>query len=153
MNNALSVPDKAHRALELASTPEETKVVEGYTAVGMAWTKEHKIYDQYVEYARLYVLARRKTAELIRPFIHVGRPRNGDEDVTILEDFGFTRKQWNRRCKELDLPIDQIEDYFSECFANGHWPSIAGLFRFQSAPPDVEPCLCPICGREHIKRK
>ena len=149
-DNAIAKSNGLYTELQKAETPEETKKIEGVSAAGRAWAWEHKQYDAYVEFARLYILARRKTTELIRPLIKQGRPK-GDEDVTILYDIGLSKKQWNRRCKELDLSIEQIEEYFHECFANGWWPSINGLFHFKQEPPDVEPCVCPACGREHTK--
>jgi len=151
MNNITPI-EKGYQALQAATKPEETKAIEGYATAGRAWAKEHKFYDEYVNYARLYVLARRKTTELVKPFIHWGgHNKQGSEQDTLLEDFAFTKSQWNRRCKELDIPEEQIEEYFHECFTNGWWPSINGLFRFKADPPDVEPCLCPVCGREHTK--
>lgn len=120
-----------HNRLLQSTEPKETKAVEEFAAAGRAWAKEHQDYDSYVEYARLYVLARRKTTELVKPFIQQGghNKKQPDEDVQLLDNFGFTYKQWNRRCKELNLTIEQIDGYFEECASNGWWPSINGLLK------------------------
>jgi len=133
-----------------------SRAVEGFAAAGQAWAKEHKVYDKYVEYAHLYILARRKTVELVLPLIkHGGHNKQPDEDVQLLEDFGFTWKQWNRRRKEYELTVEQIDSYFEACFSNGWWPSVNGLLKSNDKYVPYDPgeeCTCPICGHGH-KRK
>lgn len=144
---------KHERMLRAATDPAQTKAIEGFAAAGQAYSKEHKLYDEYVRFARLYVLARRRTTEIVLPHVKHGghNAKQLDQDVMLLEDLGFTWKQWNRRCKELEISENDIEEYFQECFSNGWWPSINGLFRFRSddAYTEKEDCTCPICGHTH----
>jgi hypothetical protein len=85
----------------------------------------------------------------LRPHINPGRPRNDDHDVTILSEIGFTNKQWNRRTKELEVPLDQINAYFDEVIQNGWHPSLAGMSRFvRQDAEETEPAEpCPTCGK------
>ena len=142
---------KMQQTLATADTPQKSKELEEFSAAARAWAKEHQDYDAYVQSAYFYVMARRKTTELVLPHIkHGGHNRaQPDEDVQLLEDFGFTWKQWNRRRKELDLDAEQIESYFEECFSNGWWPSINGLFRFGKELSHGEDCTCQTCGHVH----
>ena len=142
---------KMKQILAASTDPKETKQVEEMAAASRAWAKEHQDFDVYVNSAFLYVLARRRTTELVMPHIqHGGHNKQGFE-LDTLQDFGFTKSQWTRRCKEFELELSQIEEYFEECFSNGWWPSINGLFRFKQGTPDAEPCICPACGKEHTR--
>jgi len=78
-------------------------------------------------------MARRKTTELVKPHVRQGQyGREGDNDVTFLSDFGFTKKQWNRRTQELKVTEDEITAYFDECIALGWHPSLFGLWKFKN---------------------
>ena len=130
--------------LILATTPQQTRELEEVSAAARAYYYEQRNYEAMVEATRLYLLARRKTTEL------VAGERN--MDVT-LADFGFTRMQWHRRQDELNLEMDKINEYFDECIAKGWNPSIAGVLRWghdeQHEPVVI--CTCPMCGNEHRK--
>jgi len=83
-------------------------------------------------------MARRKTTQLVDPYIEHGdhgknQYERGDNVVTSqLADFGFTKKQWNRRTQELKVTEDEITAYFDECIALGWHPSLFGLWKFKN---------------------
>jgi hypothetical protein len=130
--------------LATASTPQETKQIEEVSAAARAYYYEQGNYEAMVEATRLYLLARRKTTELI----------SGERNIDVtLAEYGFTRMQWHRRMNELKIEQDMIDAYFDECIAKGWNPSIAGVLRF-GIPDLSEPvvlCTCPKCGNEHRK--
>ena len=98
-----------------------------------AWAKERGDYESFVGAAYVYVMARRKTTELVKPHVRQGQyGREGDNDVTFLSDFGFTKKQWNRRTQELKVTEDEITAYFDECIALGWEPTLFGLWKFKN---------------------
>jgi hypothetical protein len=144
-----------HR-LAIATTPEETKPIEATAAAAMAWARENQNYELLVKAARVYVLARRRTTELVLPFIQHGGDRGknqyaewqGDSHAT-LPDFGFNNKQWNRRVRELEIPLEKIDEYFDEVIEKGWHPSLAGLVRHAKydEPSTEEKERCPTCGR------
>ena len=116
------------------TTPKQSKAVEAIAAASQAWHKEQKNYEGYVNASYLYIMARRKTTELILPHVQHGGDHTSDDwqqhdDVVTLLDFGFTHKQWNRRVHELNIGRDVIDNYFDEIKANGWQPSINGLLK------------------------
>jgi hypothetical protein len=138
MLNELTPITQAEQALANASTPRESKQVEVIAATAKAWAKEQGDFENVIEAARIYILARRKTTELIEPNIKRGRPINGDDDVTILEDYGFTKKQWERRRKEVEnITVDDIESYIDDCIEKHSEPTSYGLIRYMSDDPHV----------------
>lgn len=156
MNFALSLPDPFRSivtALELATSPKKTKRIEASAAAAIAYAKEEGDYEAMVDHTFVYLLARRKTTELIRPLIQHGG--QGHQRVT-LGQIGFTKMQWFRRMQELELSEDAIDAYFDECKSNGWLPSITGVVRHSlgtgtpnRTSPDVVH-VCPNCG--HIMR-
>ena len=131
--------------LATASTPQETKVLEEVSAAARAYYYEQENYEGMVQATRLYLLARRKTTELLIPEM-------SNAHVT-LRNYGFTKMQWHRRMNELKIEQEMIDAYFDECIAKGWNPSIAGVLRF-GIPDLSEPvvlCTCPRCGNEHRK--
>ncbi len=136
--------NKGEQALLAATTPQETKSVEIVAAAAKAWAHEQSDYETFVKAAHLYIMARRKTTELIAPHISVGR--KGNNAVTILEDYGFTKMQWHRRVKELEIEPTAIDEYFDDCIAR-HWePSLFGLLKHGNSSASREPKKCPNCG-------
>jgi len=130
MTQAAIIPmSKAERMLAVATQPEESRKIERLAKAAHAYAKEQNDYEAMVTATRIYILARRKTTELILPYIKPGRPNNDDNDVNILADFNLTAKQWNRRTKELSIAIEALETYFDECVANGWNPSVNGLMK------------------------
>ena len=111
-------------------TARQSKMIEAASAAAIAMAKELDDFDNVIAAARIYLLARRKTTELIEPNIHVGRPNNGDNDVTFLDDYGFTRKQWSRRKKELEVTEEDVDNYICECIEMHVEPTVFGLLRF-----------------------
>lgn len=118
-----------HQQLAAATTPRQTHAIEAASLAEQAWAREQQDYDGFVKAALLYIMARRKTTELIQPYIHHGRPEKGNIDATFLTDFGLTRQQWHTRAKELEITEAQIAEYFAECIDRGWWPSRGGLIK------------------------
>src|SRR5258706_16358218 len=137
------------RRLAKAGTPQETKNIEEVSAATRAYAREQGDYELMVKATRIYLLARRKTTELILPDIKRG---GGNERVT-LEDWGFTKMQWYRRMKELEIEQEKVNIYFDNCIAKGWNPSIAGIIKYaegkQELDPQIEYCICPHCRNEH----
>jgi ParB family chromosome partitioning protein len=127
-------------SLQKATTPEEAAKVELLAAAAKAYHKEKGDFENVVAACRIYILARRKTTELIAPnIIHGGdRPSENDSNfeddhiVTLetLEDYGFTAKQWSRRKKELEVTDADIDHYIDECIETNVEPTIFGLLRY-----------------------
>jgi len=140
---ALQKISAAQLALMEAKTPEQTKFVEAMAAAGKAYAKENGYFEGVVEAERIYLLARRKTTELIRPHIHKfhGNMHVGDRaDAMSLIDFGFDISQWWRRVQEFKVREDQLNAYFDDCIEKHCEPSGRGLLRFVSpAGPKTEP--------------
>ena len=132
MSEELTSISKAEQALNIASTPEESKEVEAMAAAAKAWASELGDYNLQCDAWRIYALARRKTTELIKPHIRQstqGRPlKKGDVGVTLLRDIDFTKKQWERRRKELEkVTLDDIQSYIAECKVKCIEPTLKGL--------------------------
>lgn len=123
------------RGLMLAQTPEQTKEIEAIALAARAWAQESHDYEMLVSAVRVYILARRKTTELVQPYVRLGG--NGSNqygskgnDMATLADFGFTKQQWNRRVRELGVTEEQIASYFDEVIAKGWNPSLFGMMRY-----------------------
>ena len=126
----LTPVSKAERALGLARTPEQTKEVEALAAAAKAWAKEQGDLELTFDAASIYIKARCKTTELIDPSIKHGDQRRFQGDgIVTLEDYGFTRKQWNRRKKELEA-YQRFGEYQDECIEKGMYPTPYGLVGF-----------------------
>lgn len=132
MNNITPVT-QAQQAYMQIKTPAQSKAVESMAAAAKAWAKEQNDYEMFVAAAHVYIMARRKTTELIRPDIKHGGDWQGNNIVT-LDDYGFTKMQWHRRVKELELPQEKIDEYFDECIAKRWEPTLFGLWKFHEAP-------------------
>lgn len=137
MTNALAPTSKAQQALSRATTPAESKAVEALAAAAKAWAKENDDFEKVVEAARVYILARRKTTELLMP--ELGHRRGGDrrsvqfqtDGAVDLNEYGFTQKQWERRRKELeDVEPSDIDSYIDDCIEKHVEPTVFGLLRF-----------------------
>jgi len=59
------------RRLASAKTPQETYKIEAEAAAAKAWAKEQNDYETLVKAALVYILAKRKTTELIEPEIRL----------------------------------------------------------------------------------
>lgn len=114
--------------LATVQTPAASKAVESVSAAARAYYQEQGDYENTVKAIRLYVLARRRTTELLI------QERGSNTYVT---DMGFTKMQWSRRLKELRVPADALDAYFDDMIAKGWNPSIAGLLKVNE--PDGEP--------------
>jgi len=131
---------KAEHALYLAQTPQQSKEVEAMAAAAKAWAKEQNDYELVVNAARVFILSRRKTTELIKPNINHGGDRKSDNwnqvdnDVHLISDYGFTQKQWNRRCKELEVEPKEIDDYIDDCIEKNIEPTVNGLLKYINSP-------------------
>ena len=138
--NAITTPlSKAQQALQIATTPEQTKQVEAMAAAARAWAKENNDYESVVGAGEVYIKARRKTTELIQPTIRLGGDGSnqyiskGNNDVT-LADYGFTKMQWQRRKKELEISDDEIDEYIMDCIEKRVEPTTTGLVRYHTSP-------------------
>lgn len=116
----------------------KSKEKEAAAAAHMAWAKEQGDYEAFANAWYAYVLQRRETTELCKPFVSYGGngsnqyESKGDTRVT-LADIGFTKKQWNRRVEEWKIPLKTVNDYFDEIIAYYDWhPSLAGLVKFHN---------------------
>lgn len=121
----LGGPESAIAAIQ---TPAASKEVESMSAAARAYYQEQGDYENTVKAIRLYVLARRRTTELLI------QERGSNTYVT---DMGFTKMQWSRRLKELHVPADALDAYFDDMIAKGWNPSIAGLLKVNE--PGGEP--------------
>ncbi len=123
--------------LAKCETPKESKEVEVLASAARAWAKEKDDYEGFVQAEYVYVLARRKTTELIAPYVKRGGDGSnqyeskGNTDVT-LADLNFTKMQWNRRVKELEIPLTEVDSYFDDCLSKRWHPSLAGLLSFKA---------------------
>jgi phage N-6-adenine-methyltransferase len=127
--------DQMETALQNAKTPEEAAQIELMAAAAKAYHKERDDFESVVGASRVYILARRKTTELIDPnIIHGDHGLQGDRVDNIVQsvvaDYGFTNKQWSRRKKELEVTNDDIDHYIDECIETGVEPTIFGLLRY-----------------------
>jgi phage N-6-adenine-methyltransferase len=130
---------KAEQALMYATTPQQSKEVEALAKVAKAWAKELDYFEGVVMAARLYILARRKTTELSKPFAPEWGGDRGenqyakwqDFNTEILpSDFDFTPLQWHRRNKELEITLDDIENYIDFCIETHIEPTVFGLLKY-----------------------
>jgi hypothetical protein len=124
---------EAEKALQVATTPQQSQNVEAVAAAAIAWAKEQEDYELAVNATRVYFLARRKTTELIEPNIRppeLGRPNMGNNNVTLLEDYGFTKMQWSRRTKELAIPQEVVDEYLDKCIEVYAVPTVGGMCAF-----------------------
>lgn len=137
---------EAERALTKADTPEKSRKVEAISAAAIAWAKEQDDFELHINAWEVYVKARRNTTELIEPEItqfHGNRYIGGDDGVTSLKDYGFTKKQWSRRKKEYEIGWTIVEDYLDECIEKTSDPTIAGLVRYAYPYVPEEPPELP----------
>ena len=150
MNNSPALVNKASQALAQANTPAQTKQIESISRAAIAYAKEQKDYEMMVEATHLYIMARRKTTELIAPEIKHGGDKQGNNTVT-LKDYGFTKMQWNRREMELSIPTESVDEYFDECISKGWNPSLYDLTRRNHAQGDkiTHADWCNV-SKEHI---
>jgi phage N-6-adenine-methyltransferase len=125
---------KLEQMLAEAKTPAESFNVEAIAKANMALHKEQRDYEKAFEDASVYIRARCNTTELITPTIYHGPHRwgnRGDDIVTstTLEDYGFTKKQWERRRKELEA-VDRFDEYQDDCVEKRVLPTPFGLVGF-----------------------
>lgn len=119
------------QALALASTPAQSQEVEALAKAATAWASERGDYDKTVKAAQVYILARRKTTELILPHVRKGKPAPGSR---LLADFNVTPGQWRRRKVELAVEMATVFRYVDECIATGAVPTATGLVAFDAGP-------------------
>ena len=138
----------------LAKTARESFASEAEFAAAMAWSKESRNYELLIEAFRAWILQRRHTTSLIEPAISQGRPKKGEERGSILGDFGWTRSQWFRRKKELEMSDGEINGYVDLCVEQSRVPSLYGLFRELSGTNTKvgDRCNCPTCGNTHLRK-
>ena len=122
MNNSLALPlSHAQRALASATTPAKSKHAEVVSKTAMAYYDEQANYEGYMQAWRVYLLARRKTTELVQAQLAA--------NTRVTDIPAFTPMQWSRRLKELAIEQERIDKYFDELVQNGWQPSINGMLR------------------------
>lgn len=114
----LQTPGYAENVIMNATEPEQSRQMESVSAAAIAWAKEQHNYEMVVRATRYYLLARRKTTELLIA-----------NNMRVIDDMQFTPMQWSRRMKEYNVPINTLDNYFDGCIANGWNPSIAGMLK------------------------
>ena len=134
MTVAITPVSKIEQQLEVAGTPKESFQVEAQAKAGVAYHQEQRDFEQAFPYALVYIKAKCKTTELIAPDIRtqeMGRPNKYDSTVVLIDDFGLTNKQWERR-KKLLAAIDNIDAYQDDCIQKWMIPTGHGLVGFGS---------------------
>jgi len=137
------------RQIAIATDPKVTFKIEGVSKAQQALASEQRDYEKVIEYGRIYLLAKRKTTELIEPNIsqyHGNRFIGSDDIVTSykLSDYGFDKKEWSRRTKLLDFPADYIDEFIDDCVGKNKEPTFYGYLNFikkytQPIDDDAEP--------------
>jgi hypothetical protein len=125
------------RKLAQASDPKETYKMEAGAAAARAWAKEQNDYEMLIKAALAYILAKRRTTELIEPEIvkyHGNQHKGPNYDVKSLSDYGFTYMQWQRRKKLLQIPVDELNLYIDDCIEKGVEPTTYGAIKFFQDP-------------------
>lgn len=131
MTVAITPISKLEQELAQASTPKESKRVEEKAAAEKAHAKEQGDFEKVFHYALVYIRARCKTTELIKPTIRQGGDGSNQygskpNDTVRLADYGFTEMQWNRRSKELKA-FSQFDEYQDDCVEKSVTPTPFGL--------------------------
>ena len=142
-NKSIATLSKAEQALANATSPKESRAIESTAAAVKAWAKEQGDFEGVVRAFRIFILARRKTTELISEHIAgAGRPKQLDNnnfvpEDKILESYGITPKQWVGRRKELEVPTTDIDNYTDKCLDEHTEPTISGLLRYSLGSGDL----------------
>jgi hypothetical protein len=138
----LAPASKERLAIIAATRPEQTMLMEDVTLAYAQLAEERGMYDVANEKWREYLLARRRTVELIRPTIKMGgRNRftaaekvEGNQAVTLysltLADYGLTQMQWSRRLTEYRVPEDLANVYLDNCARLGVAATPTGIIAF-----------------------
>ena len=119
--------------------PAESFQAEAVWAANKAYAKEQNDFEGLLVSFTGWILQRRKTTELVRsalpgPGAYFGNQyQDGDESVTKLCDFGFSKMQFFRRCKELEVDPDVFHSYLDSCIEIGKQPSLFGMLRFSGS--------------------
>lgn len=134
--------------------PAESFQAEAAWKANASWAKESNDYVLLLNYFKLWILQRRRTTELVQAVLpgpgafYGNQFLEGNNGVTKLVDFGFTKMQWHRRVKELEVPGSVFESYLDECIEMTRQPTLYGLLRFSGSSPVVIPkgkVECPRC--------
>ena len=134
MTTDITPIDVARQRSKLATTPKESFANEADWKAAEAWAKEQRNYEMVVEAFRGWIFQRRNTTELIKPTIKHGGYRHGkqsqvDNSVHLTADYGFTPKQWHRRNKELEVEVDEIDEYIGICIEMMAQPTLYGMLK------------------------
>ena len=130
MTDALTAQSKIQQAVNQYETPKDSFKAEANWKGNEAWAKEQNDYEAMVTSFLGWILQRRRTTELIKPYISRGQPKKVDNVVHLLSDYGFTHKQWHRRDKELAVALEEINGYIDECIEMSKQPTLHGLLKF-----------------------
>lgn len=145
--------DTARQKSKLATTPKESFANEAQWKAAEAWAKEQRDYEMVVNAFKGWILQRRNTTRLIEPHIvhgdHGLQSRGNDIDTSVvLADFGFTKLQWSRRKKELEISPIQVDGYLDECIEKSMQPTLYGMLGSFANGRSVakRKITCPNCG-------
>ena len=135
MTGELITKSETHKAVNQHKTPKESFEAEAVWKANEAWAKEQNDFEKVVTSFFGWILQRRRTTELIQPNISDGKfseeyqPRGNNIVTPSLEDYGFTKMQWHRRTKELDVALEKINEYIDECIEMSVQPTLYGLLK------------------------
>ena len=136
--NEITVIPEAQKDAQLYVEPKESYIAEIKKKAQYEVVKELKDYELMVEAWVRWLYQRIQTTELVMPYINVGRPEKGNDDVTFLADFGFSKMQWSRRRKEAELK-ERIEEYVDYCTGEDRQPTIFGFYSYGKEGEAKEP--------------
>jgi DNA modification methylase len=133
-DNKLAKISEIERQIVTATDPKVTFEIEGVSKAEQALAKEQRDFEKVIEYGRIYLLAKRKTTELIEPRITYGGDRRSEQfqgnEIVTLKSYGFDKMEWSRRTKLLDFPEDYIDEFIDDCITKSKEPTFYGYLNF-----------------------
>jgi DNA modification methylase len=135
--NKIATINEIEQQIAIAKDPKVTFKIEGVSKAQQALAKEQRDYEKVIEWGRIYILAKRKTTELIEPEIYHGPHRWDDRDapegdsIPTIADYGFTDKQWRIRKKLLETIEDDVDNYIDYCKSEQQEPTTGGFISWK----------------------
>lgn len=131
---------KIERALAEVETPEEALEIEAMSAAYKAWAKEQDDFEQAFNANLGYIKSRCLATELIEPEVKRGGDRGEnqyskwqstkDGALGVYKNYGFTKRQWDRRKQELKAYRKDFDGYHDDCVEKNTLPTITGLVAY-----------------------
>ena len=122
--------------IEKHKTPADSFRAEAAWRANASYARETQRFDLVLKYFDAWIRQRRRTTELVQVLLpetgafYGNQFVDGDDSVTRLIDFGFTKMQWHRRTRELSVPLHVLESYLDDCIAKSINPSLHGMLNF-----------------------